>query len=120
MGALLLGTAICYYYSPDVFVMNETANLFYLFVTLAASCIVLIDIVGSSSDEPFAGRPVFWMAAGMLGYSCLFMILQTLRIRSWEITKIVMIPLTGLANSFMYGGYLGTYITMRRSFARAN
>lgn len=120
LGVLLLGTAICYCFHPNVFVMNETANMFFLFVTLAASCIVLIDILSSSSDEPFAGRPVFWMAGGMLGYSCIFMILQTLRINSWEITKIMMIPLNLLANSFMYGGYWGTYITLRRRFAMAN
>jgi hypothetical protein len=112
--ALPLGTLFCYIGYPAFDRNNEYAMLLYLFLELAAVCAVLADTLRDESDKPVSGKPIFWLAIGMLFYCSLFIVAFSVGKFLDKLNYPYFIPFSYAANTFMYGGYIACFIALSR------
>ena len=110
MTVLPLGAVLYYVLTPAFVYMM----LFYLFLELLAAGAVLIDILTDVSDVPMHSRPMFWLAAGMLFYCSLYIVIFSLGQLLNTLPHDDFMPFGCLANTFMYGGFIACFVTMRR------
>ncbi|HVW60894.1 MAG TPA: hypothetical protein VHC48_12680 [Puia sp.] len=117
--ALPPGAALCFILLPFVGGINIYAMLLYLFLELAAACTVLIDILTDVSDKPMHSKPMFWLAAGMLFYCSIFIVIYSLGRFIRILYYPYYIPFSIAANTFMYGGFIACFVTLRRMDRKA-
>jgi hypothetical protein len=113
---LTVGTGIYFIRGPLLSGMNLSFLLFTLFIQLIAACIVIIDILISTSDRPPFVQPAFWLAIGMLFFSAIFSVIYIME--KFIIGEVRVVPyflaFSTVANTFMYGGIIACFITLRR------
>jgi len=113
---LTLGTIANYILGPPLNDLNPLFQLFTLFIQLITTCAALIDILVSTSDKPLSAQPAFWLGAGMLFYCSIFILIYITKIffkPSGPIYWFFMVC-SIIANTFMYGGFIACFITLRR------
>jgi hypothetical protein len=88
--------------------------LFYMLLEVIAACAVLIDILKDVSDEPMHGKPIFWLATGMLFFCSLFMVVYSMGRLINTLPRSAYVPLGCFANTFMYGGIIACFIVLGR------
>ena len=113
------GIAAFFFLHPVFFIFNESALLFYLFSELIGACAVLIGILLNQSDTSLGHQPLFWMACGILFYSCIFTVLHAYlnAMPKNVIPKNSFLYYTiysFIANNFMYIGFIACFFSMRR------
>lgn len=89
-------------------------GLFFLFLELMAAGAVLIDILADVSDVPMQSKPIFWLATGMLFYCSLYIVVFSLGQLLNTLPHDDFMPFGCLANTFMYGGFIACFVTLRR------
>jgi len=117
MGLLLIlpvGSVICYIVWPVYVKENMPLMLFTLFVQLIGTCAVLIDILQNMSDKLLSEQPAFWLNTGILFYVCIFTLDHILGIYSAESASRYFVFFSLAANTFMYGGFIACFRTLRR------
>ena len=89
-----------------------------------AACACLIDMLQDKEmlDRPLTTRPLFWVAVGMLGSCSFFMVILSLE---QLFVKTVFrydfyMPFSYVANTFMYGGFIACFRTLRGEDRRKN
>jgi uncharacterized membrane protein YeaQ/YmgE (transglycosylase-associated protein family) len=115
LGVLPIGAVICYILSPGFEDrVNEYANLFYLFASLIAACLVLTDILRDMSDRPPFAQPVLSLAAGILFYSSTFILIHAIGAFYPLLMSKYYIYFSAVGNTFLYGGFIACYFALRR------
>ena len=94
--------------------INEYANLVYLFFCLIAACSVLMGILLDTSDQLLFTRPVFWLATGILFYSCIFIVIHAIGAFYFYLVIKCYIYFSTAANAFQYGGFIACYFALRK------
>jgi hypothetical protein len=120
---LTAGTGINYIWGPPMNDFNPRFQLFTLFIQLITTCAALIDILGEkTSDKSLSAQPVFWLDVGMLFFCSIFMLIYIIGMFSkipgsfgWFI-----LACSTVANTFMYGGFIATFKTLRRQDRQKN
>lgn len=102
---------VSYYVLSPTFVY---IGLLCMFLELAAAGSVLIDILNDVSDTPMYGKPMFWLATGMLFFCSLYIVVFSLGLLVNTLPRIVFLLFGCLANTFMYGGFIACFVALRR------
>ena len=98
---------------------NMYADTAELLIMLVAACAVLIDVLHDMSGASLYANPAFWLALGILVSSSLFTL--TIVIRSFvsrEVFIYLNSPFSVIANTFMYGGFIVCFWTLRKEDKR--
>jgi hypothetical protein len=115
---------ICFRHPPTA-PMDEYDSLFYCFAELISAGMFLVDVFLVRSDISLTGRPPFWISLGMLFFCSIFLVIEVMIMHATRISMKYFYMLwpyfvvySGVANTFMYGGFIGCFICLRRQ-ARA-
>jgi hypothetical protein len=113
---LTVGAAINYVWGPPLAGSNMPFLLFTIFIQMIATSVALIDVLGNTSDKPLSAQPAFWLNAGMLFYGSVFILIYIAQLfsRSFKHFGWYFIACSMIANTFMYGGFIACFITLRR------
>jgi len=104
-----------YFYLPAsraVIFQNLYLQAYFCFMLLLASCGAVIQIVRNTVEEPLSSYPVFWIAMGMLCYSCVYSILNTLG--GLLARRNLFAAFTMAANICMYIGFIVGFVRYAR------
>jgi len=119
---LTAGTAINYIWGPPINDLNAQFQLFTMFIQLITTCAALIDVLGSTSDNPLSVQPAFWLNAGMLFYCSIFTLdyIAAIFFKYPSTMGWFFLACSIIANTFMYGGFIATFKTLRRQDRQKN
>lgn len=112
---LPLGTVVFYLPHFNFLTLNTHEMVFTLFCELISGCVFLVDGLLWGEELSIFRRPLSWMAFGTILYTCVFILTHAL----WEYILVGPIwhyeLLVIISNTFQYGGFLLTFIALRKS-----
>ena len=106
-----------YGFQPLFYTLNSYAATGYLLLMLTSSCLFYVDVIINGSTVSMVQQPAFWVAAGLMFFTVVFILLFAL----WAAN--VMIPNYGLvlkyviitANTLLYGGLTVAFLCQTKT-----
>ncbi|HWK02014.1 MAG TPA: hypothetical protein VNS58_00185 [Puia sp.] len=115
LGLLPVSIGMAYWLHPVFNRFNEMAGLVYLFFELLAACSFLIDALLNKSDTPPGRQPLFWMACGVLIYSCIFTVISAVEDHKLKIPYSLYMLYSFVGNTSLYAGFIACFICLHRA-----
>jgi hypothetical protein len=117
MGAMIAGTVISYFYHGSFTMLNSYASTLYLFLMLIASCLYYLDTIINEVEVSMTRQPSFWVAAGLLFFTVIFILLFALWAVNIKIPyyKVVLNYSVIIANTFLYGGLIAGFLCLHKT-----
>ena len=109
---MLLATIVTYILRPNFFVYNSYARTVYLVLWVLTCCFYFVDVMINDNRVSLIKQPGFWIATGVLFFSVIFIILQSLYniFTTLPNYKIIVRYFIIVANTFLYVGFAGAFI----------
>jgi hypothetical protein len=109
---MIAATVFTYILQPNFFIYNSYAHTVYLVLWVIICGFYFIDVMINDNRVSLIKQPGFWLATGILFFSVIFIILQSLYniFTTLPNYKIIVRYFIIVANTFMYVGFVGTFI----------
>ena len=105
-------TVLTYIANPNFLEYNSHARTFYLVLWVICCCFYFVDVMINNNTLSLIKQPGFWVATGILFFSVIFIIIQSLYkiFATLPNHNLIFRNFIIVANTFMYVGFAGAFI----------